>query len=330
MLTKAAITRITALATLPLTAWLATRAQPPSEERWFKGNLHTHTLNSDGDSTPLDVATWYRDHRYHFLILTDHNYLTGVEGLNSTLGARDRFLLIPGEEVTSKHSGKPIHVNAFAPDGLVPPAEGNSIADTIQRNIDAILSRNGLPSVNHPNFGWAMTSRELIAVEKMTHFEVYNGHPATNDLGGGGGESLDEMWNALLDAGRRVHGIAVDDAHHFKQIGPGFSNPGRGWVMVRAAALTQAAILDALRRGEFYASTGIELAQVNSGGGRLAMEIKPQGDTRYTTRFIGPGGKVLAASFDLNPSHRISSGWVRARIDDSNGRTAWVQPVFAP
>jgi hypothetical protein len=37
--------------------------------RWFKGNTHTHTVNSDGDSTPDAVVTWYREQRYHFLVI---------------------------------------------------------------------------------------------------------------------------------------------------------------------------------------------------------------------------------------------------------------------
>jgi len=44
----------------------------PEQLRWFKGNTHTHTLNSDGDSTPDEVVKWYREHGYHFLVLTDH------------------------------------------------------------------------------------------------------------------------------------------------------------------------------------------------------------------------------------------------------------------
>ena len=51
--------------------------------RWYKGNTHTHTLNSDGDSTPDDVVRWYREHGYQFLVLTDHNVLTSVDGLNA-------------------------------------------------------------------------------------------------------------------------------------------------------------------------------------------------------------------------------------------------------
>lgn len=49
-------------------------ANPPS--RWWKGNLHTHTLWSDGDDFPEMVAEWYREHGYHFLALSDHNVLS--------------------------------------------------------------------------------------------------------------------------------------------------------------------------------------------------------------------------------------------------------------
>lgn len=52
-------------------------ADPPL--RWWKGNLHTHTLWSDGDGFPEMAAEWYRDHGYHFLALSDHNILSQGE-----------------------------------------------------------------------------------------------------------------------------------------------------------------------------------------------------------------------------------------------------------
>src|SRR6185503_5072902 len=81
---------------------------PVDSRRWYKGNTHTHTLNSDGDSTPDDVAKWYREHGYRFVVLTDHNFLTGVDGLNALHGAFDQFLVIKGEEVTDRFVDKPI------------------------------------------------------------------------------------------------------------------------------------------------------------------------------------------------------------------------------
>ena len=47
--------------------------------RWYRGNLHTHTLWSDGDDYPEMVALWYKDHGYDFLAFTDHNSIQGAE-----------------------------------------------------------------------------------------------------------------------------------------------------------------------------------------------------------------------------------------------------------
>src|SRR5688500_11044930 len=44
--------------------------------RWWKGNLHTHTLWSDGNDFPEMVADWYRENGYNFLALSDHNTLS--------------------------------------------------------------------------------------------------------------------------------------------------------------------------------------------------------------------------------------------------------------
>jgi hypothetical protein len=255
MSTTKARTLTAALFASILTFSLATSGQDPApRKRWYKGNLHTHTLNSDGDSTPHEVATWYRERGYHFLVLTDHNYLTDVTGLNAVHAAKEKFVLIPGEEVTDRFDKKPIHVNAFNLDRLVEPQHGNSIASTIQNNVNAIRAVKALPSLNHPNFGWAVTIEDLLQVKGLGLFEVYNGHPTVNNHGGGGFASLEEMWDATLSAGQQLYGIAVDDAHHFKQFGRQFSNPGHGWVHVRAESLSSQTIADALARGDFYAS----------------------------------------------------------------------------
>ena len=54
---------------------ILTTSLAAAEAKWWKGNLHTHTLWSDGDDYPEQIAKWYKDHGYHFLTLTDHNTL---------------------------------------------------------------------------------------------------------------------------------------------------------------------------------------------------------------------------------------------------------------
>ena len=49
---------------------------PERQARWWKGNLHTHSLWSDGNDFPEMIADWYRQRGYHFLALSDHNVLS--------------------------------------------------------------------------------------------------------------------------------------------------------------------------------------------------------------------------------------------------------------
>ncbi|MBI1357677.1 MAG: hypothetical protein GC160_25325 [Acidobacteria bacterium] len=324
---SAALLRVATLSLAAL-AWTAASAlqTPTAELHWYKGNLHTHTINSDGDSSPDAVARWYKEHRYHFLALTDHNYFTDPQGLNSFLAAKEKFLLLRGEEVTAS-----VHINAFGLSKTIEPLRLPTIFETLQQNVDHIRAQGAMPSLNHPNFHWAVSQDELARVNNLKLFEVYNGHPTTNEQGGGGSPSLDAMWDHVLGAGKRMWGIAVDDAHSFKQLSPDLSNPGRGWIQVHARELSEKALLDAIDKGDFYASTGVELVSLDRGAGRLSLEIKTRETEKYTVRFLGKGGKTLLETFENPAEYRLKGGepYVRAQVIDSNGRKAWTQPVFA-
>ena len=202
-----------------LALWLAgaaeVNAQSSQALKWYKGNTHTHTLNSDGDTAPDEVARWYREHGYHFLVLTDHNFLTSVDGLNALMGADEQFVILPGEEVTDRFGDKPLHINGLLVERLVPPQGGQSVSEVIQRDVDAIRAANGVPHLNHPNFGWAVTAEDIKKVRNDKLFEIFNGHPLVNNDGGGDRPGLEEMWDDILSSGKRLYGIAVDDAHTF-------------------------------------------------------------------------------------------------------------------
>jgi hypothetical protein len=173
------------------------QAAPPAL-RWYKGNTHTHTLNSDGDSTPDDVVRWYREHGYQFLVLTDHNFQTDVGGLNALHVADEKFLVVKGEEVTSTAAGKPVHVNGLDASrriGTQSGAAGSTVLDVLQRSVDAIRGASGVPHINHPNFGWALTPDDLRRVRNYKLFEIFNGHPEVNNLGGGNVPGLEEVWD---------------------------------------------------------------------------------------------------------------------------------------
>ena len=309
--------------------------------RWYKGNTHTHTLNSDGDSTPDEVVRWYRDHKYDFLVLTDHNFLTDVTALNALHGADEKFLVIKGEEVSSRYGSKPLHINGLDVARKVDPVlEGASVSDVLQKNVDAIRAANGVPHINHPNFGWAIGAEDLAAVRNTNLFEVFNAHPMVNNEGGSGHPSLEQTWDTLLSRGILLFGLATDDAHEFKKLNDmSSSRPGVGWVMVRAEKMEARAIVAALDRGDFYASTGVQLADYRASSSGITVEVKPHywGSQQtegmragHRIEFIGKGGAVIQAVEGDSATYTMkgTESYVRARVTRSDGKMAWMQPVM--
>lgn len=307
---------------------------PPAPQpalQWFKGNTHAHTLESDGDSTPEEVTRWYKEHGYHFLVLSDHNTLTPVDALNAKYAVPGTFTLIRGEEVTTPFDGKAIHVNGIDTRERIGRQQGASVPEILQRSVDAVRAQDGVPHINHPNFTWSLTAEQLGAVKNNKLFEIYNGHPMVNNFGGGGMPGTEAAWDAILSSGVLLYGIAVDDAHHFKDLGnPKLAGPGRGWIVVRAAALSARPILDAMERGDFYASTGVELSDYEVTNTRITVTVKTNTYAKYRVQFIGKGGVVLQEVLDSPATYefRGTEGYVRARVLDSNGAIAWCQPVL--
>ncbi len=304
-----------------------------TKSRWYKGNIHTHTTESDGDAEPEKVVGWYRRHGYDFLVLSDHNHLTLFEYGEGRRRFR-RPLMIPGEEVSAniKNGDVPIHLNGVGISRVVEPIDAGEVVPTIQANVNAIRQAGGIPSINHPNYKWAFDHTHLQQVEGLGLLEVFNGHPAANVYGAPGKFTTEEIWDGVLSAGRVVFGVATDDSHNYHDFTPQKSNPGRGWVCVRAETFTRNAIVNGLAMGDFYASTGVTLLEVETAAERVSVEIDPEPGRIYATRFTGKGGKLLSESVGLAAAYEPSGseGYVRATVVSSSNTKAWTQPVFLP
>jgi serine-type D-Ala-D-Ala carboxypeptidase len=296
---------------------------------WLKGNTHTHTLESDGDSPPDTVASWYKRHGYNFLVLSDHNVWVDPARLARLVDSS--FVLIPGEELTTRFGQNPVHVNGLNIPGVIAPQTDSTLLGTVQKNVDAVRGARGVPHINHPNFGWAIPQDVLLKVKNDKLIEIHNGHPFVHNEGGGDSPGMDMVWDYLLTGGKRIYGIAVDDAHHFKgEFAAERSNPGRGWVSVRASRLDAGEIMTAMEAGRFYASTGVTLDSISVTPRHVTISIRPRGDFKFTTEFIGRGGVVLRKT-GSNPAIYQLKGdetYVRGRVTNSGGEKAWIQPVF--
>jgi hypothetical protein len=292
--------------------------------RWLRANLHTHTINSDGDSPPADVVAWYRDAGYDALAITDHDVLTDPAELRTIAGP---MLLVRGEELTSGD----VHVNGLGVPHALPPTLVGDVRTRLQGNVDSIRGAGAVPSVNHPNFRWQVRVDDLAELRDVRLFEIHNAGPEVNNRGGRDGfPDMETVWDLLLAAGHRMVGIAVDDAHSFKVWGRQYSNPGRAWMMIRAERAAEADLLSSLEAGDCYATTGVTLGEVATPGSELAIDVVPQWELHYRTTFIGRGGRVLDIQDGLSARYRIRAGdgYLRARVDDSDGLSAWTQPLF--
>jgi predicted metal-dependent phosphoesterase TrpH len=307
-------------------------AQPPSDVKWYKGNTHTHTLNTDGRDVPYDVAKWYRENGYNFVVITDHEYITNVTPLNDLLGRTGSFLVISGQEVTDRSEEKPIHSNGLGLTRAIMPSKLANKVASLQKNIDNIRAAGGIPQLNHPNFGWALSAAEIKQLKGLRLMEIYNGHPMVNNLGGGPGfPSAEMIWDELLTSGMTIFAIGDDDVHQLHSKGEAIEAlPGQAWIYVRAAELTPSAILSAIDNGNFYASTGVELADYSADKSEISIKVKATNYSKYRVQFIGRGGALLQESPGPSSVYKVkgSEGYVRVKVLESNGKIAWTQPIM--
>ncbi len=208
--------------------------------------------------------------------------------------------MIPAEEISATAESVPIHVNASNINAAINPLGGPTVRETIEQNLRAVeeqAKRSGreiLAHLNHPNFQYAITAEDIAAVVIDRHFEVYNGHPIVHNTGDHDHPNVERLWDIantirLVDLqAAPLYGIATDDSHEYHHY-PDGASPGRGWTMVRATHLTPEKIVQAVKAGDCYASSGALLADVRDDeqSKTLRLEIEPDGDAVFKTEFIG-------------------------------------------
>ena len=300
--------------------------------RWIKGNTHTHTTYSDGDSPPEVAVEWYAAHGYDFLFFTDHNAVIPESHL-ARLQERSELAVWQGEEITMGV----VHVSGLGLRELIVPSEAVGTlaedratigrAERVRWSLGEIAAQGAVGSVNHPNRWDALTHDDLEASVERGLLEIANMSPEAARANPGDliRPSTEALWDRLLGLGRPVYAVASDDAHHFKSWGPHRCNPGRGWVMVEAAEPRLEDCLAALRAGRFYASTGLELGDYRACGREIALELA-SGPARI--ELVGPGGDVLEEVTGAAARFRLGDGvsYARVRATGQDGARLWTQP----
>ena len=354
---------------------------PENVVKWYKENgydflaLTDHNVILEGElwrDFPEDHAVlkqYLQEYGEEWVEMQPHEEKEGVlkvrlktlEEFRSMHEEADKFLLIMGNEISNPHA---VHLLSFHQDRIIPAVKGSKEErqKMIQETVDNLKAyrqetgRNVYPALAHPNFTWAITAEMMTGVPGLRFFEVYNGHPKVYNDGDDNRAGTDRMWDIVLahrltkGEGEILYGLATDDAHSYHG---GNVGPGKGWVMVRSDGLTPEAILDAIDKGDFYASTGVVLKDGVEFKTEFIGTLKgtditgtPTADStgneieNTTQTYSSDIGKILATSTSLSPSYTFTGDelYVRARITSSadqydpisgkllGKQKGWVQP----
>ena len=225
---------------------------------WLKGNLHTHTTKSDGKLSPLEVIDFYSKAGYDFLAITDHEKITRIKS--------SRISLISGIETSTSRgeNGHSYHVVIL---GMEDNDEIQSRRNSIQDLLDYVNENGYLAFIAHPYWS-SLTTRDLKEVDGYIGIEVYN---TGCDVEVGKGYST-VHWDNVLASGREILGFAVDDAHRYTI--PPIDTLG-GWINVKSEDSSSEYILEAIKNGAFYASTGPVIYDFNYFSNTIEASFTP-------------------------------------------------------
>ena len=286
---------------------------------WYKGNLHTHTNNSDGELSLEEVVGGYRKHNYDFLAITDHNKVTEVEEYS-----RKDFLLLPGVEIDVDKSSleTPYHLLGIniEKEVEVSPEVKTRQQLKVQDGIDFLKENGCMVILAHPYWS-GLTMEELSSLKGQLGIEVYN-FACLREIGKG---LSSVYWDALLAKGKLNWGFAVDDAH-FRH-----ADAYRGWIMVKAAILNKESIISSIKKGLFYSSSGPKIKEVNFDGKRIYVHTSPVKtisficDNSKGRSIWEEGGKELSeAEFEFKGKEK----YLRIECIGKNGETVWTNSLF--
>ena len=291
----------------------------PRVSRYFKANLHTHSIISDGKLTPEQVKEAYKALGYQILSLTDHNVIVDHLDMNEP-----DFLMLTGVEININApagiptAGKTYHFNLIArePDNLWSPAKAfhrfpNALeyeekmhceemelrydVEAVNAMIAKANEKGFLVTYNHPT--WSCQSYpDYAGLKGLWAMELRN----SECLQIGCNDNNPRVYKDLLNLGNRLYPLGADDLHSPRSL-------GLSWIMVGAQTLDYGSVIRALEQGDFYMSCGPEIFGITMQENTLkitcsqAREIVLESNGRFARRAEAAEGDFLReAEFDLS------------------------------
>ncbi|HZC11456.1 MAG TPA: CehA/McbA family metallohydrolase [Mycobacterium sp.] len=279
---------------------------PPSLSgaRWFRGDLHLHTVHSDGEREPDEMIAAARASGLDFIVSTEHN--TNAANRVWPACRTGGLLVIPGEEVTTRHGhwlAVGLSPHAWV-DWRYGPSDGVFPRFAAQVRDDGGLVVAAHPSVPLPGAAWEF------GFDHVDALEVWNGRWNLDD------ELSLRIWQRLLRQGRRIVAVGGSDSHGEHQ------QVGSPQTVVHADELSTPAIVDGLRCGRAYLARSCE----------VALELTASGDGGVAgpgqTLRVPPGASatvtaVISGAPDTTVVLITAEGRVRQATVGPSARLQW-------
>ncbi|MBE7090571.1 MAG: hypothetical protein E7363_01465 [Clostridiales bacterium] len=330
----------------------------PKEGQFYKANMHTHTTVSDGQMTPAEIKKVYQDHGYSIVAFTDHDVFVPHHDLTD-----DKFLALAGVEVAVSEdipdvefaSQKTYHLNFYARSADITEFPlfsekrvGQSIRGSItpemlkydyrisygQEDINKAIrfadDCGFFASYNHPV--WSMqTYKDYGDLENVWGVEVFNSGCFIT-----GRDETIIPWEDLLRQGKKPFPLATDDAHTLRDCCGGF-------LMVKAKELTYPTVIQALEKGDFYATTGPRIYELWLEGTVLhiscspAQQVNLTAENRWTHNHFAMPDLRTEINMDISTWFRIAkeakeklnrNSYFRITVKDQAGKAAYTRAYF--
>ena len=275
----------------------------------YRVNLHTHTTRSDGAATPKEAIARYRAAGYDALALTDH------WAFGESRTAENGLLVLSGMEYDTKTTTKD---GLFHIVGIGMREDPRLPRDaTVQEMIDGIKRAGGFAVLAHP--AWSLnTPAQILPLERVDATEVYNSVSGVHMSRRADSSLIVDMLGAQ---GRLYPLIGSDDTHYYD------NDTFGAWIMVKAEVCTQDAILQALYRGDFYATQGPEV-HLHREGDEFVVSCSPCREIvflsdRAFSRRVFEGEDLTKAYYKPLENETF----IRVQVTDKNGKQAWTNPI---
>ena len=315
----------------------------PKEGSLYKANLHTHSTVSDGKLSPEEVKEMYKSMGYHIVAYSDHEMLVEHSDLDD-----ESFIALTAVEyaVCEKkvyNKARTLEFNLFARDqhnethvcfspNSVKPNQTWRLPDVkyvgetvkkefslefIQRVIDEANANGFLVSLNHPISSF-LTTDIIKKLDGLFAMEIYN----HDSILCGVNERGITMYDELLRYGKPWGCIAADDFHGTLKK----EYPAPGFVMIKAKELKYDAVIDALEKRNFYASTGPVIEELYIEDGVAYIKCSPVKFIQMETSYRPRGGIRSAhdGEYLTEASFRVPEGvsYIRFDLQDEKGNWA--------